>query len=73
MTKQPTNGELAIMLEHLKESLEELHKKADYTNGQVRLNTDYRVKQEAVISTGKWLIGVFGLGSVATFIKTFFY
>ena len=73
MTKQPTNGELAIMLGHLKESIDELHKKADYTNGQVRLNTEYRVKQEAVISTGKWLIGVFGLGSVATFIKIFFY
>ncbi len=41
-TKEPTNGELSIMLENLVKSLDSLHQKADYTNGNVRMLLEYK-------------------------------
>ena len=60
MKNEPTNGELAIMLENINKSMVDLHKKADYTNGQVKTNTEYRLKQEGVFGLFKMI----GIGNV---------
>tara|TARA_R110000851_G_scaffold212649_3_gene365359 strand:- start:2362 stop:2583 length:222 start_codon:yes stop_codon:yes gene_type:complete len=54
-SKEPTTGEISVMLKYMTESLDELHKKADYTNGKVRENTEYRLRQDGVISFFKWV------------------
>jgi hypothetical protein len=53
--KQPTNGELAIMLKNIEQMISEVHKKQDYTNGNVMRNTEFRLKSEAIISLVKWI------------------
>ena len=55
MKNEPTNGEIAIMLKYLQNSVDELHGKADYTNGKVRENTDYRLKQTGALGLVKFL------------------
>ena len=62
--KQPTNGELAIMLNNLEKGIEGLHSKADQTSAQVKKNTEFRIKSEAVLSLIKWL----GFGQIATMV-----
>lgn len=64
MADKTTTGEIAISLNYIKNSIDELHKKADYTNGQVRMNTEFRIKSEAVLSLIKWL----GFGQIITMI-----
>ena len=69
--KEPTNRELELMLKYMQVSLDSLHDKADYTNGQVLRNTEYRLKQQGTISTFKWLFGFLGLGNVVLLASLF--
>ena len=64
MKNEPTTGEIAITLKYIQESLDELHKKADYTNGKVRENTEYRLRQTGAISLVKFL----GIGNFIAII-----
>lgn len=54
MKKDPTNGELGLMIENLTESVrtgfDGVHKRQDATNGNVTRNTEWRLKNSAAIS-----------------------
>jgi len=45
-TKEPTNGELSIILDNLVSSVNKLHDKVDYTNGNVRVLLEYKAGTE---------------------------
>ena len=70
MKKQPTNGELAIMLSNISGKIEEMHNKQDYTNGRVMNNTEYRISTKATIDTFKWLFGFLGVGNIVLLAST---
>lgn len=42
----PTNGELAIMIENLTKLVEGVHSKQDYTNGKVSTLLEFKSKSE---------------------------
>lgn len=68
-SNEPTTGEIAVMLKYMKESLDELHKKADYTNGKVRENTEYRLRQDGLISFFKWIGAANLIAIIVLYVK----
>jgi len=65
---KPTNGELEIMLKNISDNVDKgfkgVHDRQDITNGSVIKNTEYRIKSKATISTFKYLISIFGIGTI---------
>jgi len=51
--------------------LESLHEKADKTNGKVMLNSEHRIKTEAILSAAKAIGFINIIGVIAIAIKQF--
>lgn len=48
-----------------------VHRRQDTTNGKVIVNTEFRIRTEATITTIKWLLGFVGIGTIAAIAKLF--
>jgi len=70
-----TNGEICVKLDDLSKNIKEgfrgIHDRQDKTNGKVIVNTEYRLRTIGSMSTMKWLVGFFGIGTIANFISIF--
>lgn len=68
MEKEPTMGELKIIIENLSSKVDSgfhgVHKRQDQTNGNVKRNTEHRLRTEGITSVLKWV----GAGNVLVFI-----
>lgn len=68
MKENFTNGELGIMLENLCDKVDEgfsgVHKRQDTTNGNVIKNTEFRLNTTATLKTLKYLVAIFGIGTI---------
>ena len=57
--KEPTNRELALMIESLSKTVDVgfkgVHARQDATNGKVLQNTEHRLKTESIVGLAKWL------------------
>jgi len=69
MKNEPTNGELAIMIDNLNQNINRLHIKADITNGKVIANTEYRLKQTGAMVLVKWVGGGNLVAIIILYIK----
>lgn len=69
-----SNNEIIQMLFALTSKVDEgfkgVHIRQDLTNGNVKCNTEYRLKASATIGVLKWLVGVFGVGTIVNLILT---
>jgi len=75
MAKNPTNGELHIMLSNLDAKISEgftgIHSRQDTTNGKVVKNEQFRIQAQTSLSILKWLFGFLGIGNLALIVKLF--
>lgn len=81
----PNTSEPSVILERLNQfmkyseehhsnhdkKLDQIVKQVKYTNGKVMANTEYRIKAQATIAFGKWLIGLLGVSNIILIIKVF--
>jgi hypothetical protein len=68
-----TNDVLLEKIDNLKKIVEDgfhgVYVRQDKTNGNVKMNTEFRVRAEGALSVYKWLFGFVGLGNLALILK----
>lgn len=68
MNREPTTGELAIMLENIIKKIDDFHKdqkkEQEVMIEDIKKNTEFRIQSKAVISLIKWL----GAGQILTML-----
>ena len=71
MIDKRTNNEIVLMLESLTCKVDEgfagVHARQDKTNGNVKTNSEFRLKAVGVLT----LLSVIGIGGVVAIIKSF--
>lgn len=70
---EPSNDVLLEKINNLHEKIEEgfkgTHARLDLTNGNVKRNTEFRLRFQGSLSTFKWLFGALGIGNIIMFVK----
>jgi len=67
-----SNNEIYLMLKNLKDNVEKgikgMHDRQDFTNGNVKANTEFRIKASTGLMIIKWTIGALGFGNIVSII-----
>ena len=75
MVTEYTNRELGMLVSEVKKAVDTgfqgVHERQDHTNGNVMRNSEFRLKADATIKTFKWLIAVFGIGTIVNVLVVF--
>jgi len=74
MAEKYDNNEIYQMLVALTAKVDEgfkgVHLRQDTANGKIIKNTEYRLQAVATVNLLKWLVGVFGAGTLVNLIIT---
>ena len=62
MNKEPTTGELAIMLKNISDKIDDFHIDQKLVIVDVKRNTEFRIQSSTIIGVVKWL----GAGQIIT-------